>query len=246
MRTAKQIAASRANGQKSHGPRTAAGKAVSRFNALKHGIFAVSQLMFDETAEDLAELTAEYHERHSPSNPEERLLVETLIANEWRLRRMRRVEANLWESANFTCLANKMANDLPVPDHCTSGEAFLTDSPTFERLQRVVNSCEREYHRALKDLGARAHGIQIAHPESSGSFCTNSRGAPEPGAAGPAAVEHPPNSPVARAQCLRTPQPEEPKTTSESSSSFRTNALSTPGSITAGRAADRAPNPKAA
>jgi hypothetical protein len=57
-----------ANGQKSHGPRTSAGKAVSRFNALKHGIFAVSRLMFDETAEDLAKLTAEYHERHNTSN----------------------------------------------------------------------------------------------------------------------------------------------------------------------------------
>jgi hypothetical protein len=245
MRTAKQIAASRANGQKSRGPRTSAGKAVSRFNALKHGIFAVGQLMFDETAEDLAELTAEYHERHSPSNPEETTLVETLIANEWRLRRMRRVESNLWESANFTCLVKKMVNDLPLPDHCTSGEAFLTDSPTFERLQRVVNSCEREYHRALKDLATRAHGMQTPHPESSGSFCTNSHGAPEAGAAGPAqplAAEHPPNSPVARAQCLQTPQPEEPKTTSESSGWFGANPPSTQETIAAGRA----PNAKAA
>ena len=57
MPTPKQQAASRANAQKSTGPRTTAGKAVSRFNALKHGIFAVHQVMFDEKAEDLAELT---------------------------------------------------------------------------------------------------------------------------------------------------------------------------------------------
>jgi hypothetical protein len=49
--------------------------------------------MFDESPEDLAELSAGYHEHHSPADPDHRLLVDTLIHNEWRLRRMRRVEA---------------------------------------------------------------------------------------------------------------------------------------------------------
>jgi len=37
MPTAKQAAASRANAQKSTGPRTTQGRATSRYNALKHG-----------------------------------------------------------------------------------------------------------------------------------------------------------------------------------------------------------------
>jgi hypothetical protein len=45
MSTRKQRAASRANGQKSKGPITPEGKAKSRFNALKHGIHAQSQIM---------------------------------------------------------------------------------------------------------------------------------------------------------------------------------------------------------
>src|ERR1700691_6566207 len=98
--TPKQRAASRANAQKSTGPRTTAGKAASRFNALKHGIFAVHQIMFDEKPEDLAELAAEYHELYSPADAKQRFLVDTLVANEWRLRRMRRVEAELWQSAS--------------------------------------------------------------------------------------------------------------------------------------------------
>jgi hypothetical protein len=64
--------------------------------------------MFDETANDLADLTAEYHEHHSPSNPEEHLLVETLIPNEWRLRRIRRVETKLWRDANYACQVHKI------------------------------------------------------------------------------------------------------------------------------------------
>jgi hypothetical protein len=100
FRSTKQRAASRANSQKSTGPRTTAGKAVSRFNALKHGIYAVHQIMFDEKPEDLAEFAAEYHEHHCPADSDQRFLVDTLVANEWRLRRTRRVEAELWQSAH--------------------------------------------------------------------------------------------------------------------------------------------------
>src|SRR6202043_3135895 len=100
MSTARQIAASRANSLKSTGPRTALGKAASRFNALKHGIDAQQQIMFSESAADLAELTDEYHQQHSPAGSAERFLVDTLVNNEWRLRRLRRVEADLWAASS--------------------------------------------------------------------------------------------------------------------------------------------------
>jgi hypothetical protein len=162
MPTAKQTSANRTNSQKPTGPRTTAGKAAPRYNALKHGIFATTQIMFDESAEELAELAAEYHEHHSPADSGQRFLVDTLVNNEWRLRRLRRVEAELWEHATNAFLADNA--DAPA---CSSGDAFATGAPTFERLQRVVNSCERIYHRALKELAvARAHGLRGSKPES--------------------------------------------------------------------------------
>jgi hypothetical protein len=45
MATPAQIAANRANAQKSTGPRTAEGKAASRLNALKHGLDAESLII---------------------------------------------------------------------------------------------------------------------------------------------------------------------------------------------------------
>jgi hypothetical protein len=169
MATAKQTAANRLNSQKNTGPCTTAGKAVSRFNALKHGIFAVHQIMFDETPEDLAELSAEYHEHHSPANSDEILLVDTLVHTEWRLRRMRRIEAGLWQRARDLFIVK----NIETTSTCTSGDAFATDSSTFERLQRVVNFCERVYHRTLQELQhlhaatvARAHGLRAPEPES--------------------------------------------------------------------------------
>ena len=102
MATAKQAAASRANPSESTGPRTSQGQTASRFNALKHGICARHQIMFDESAEDLAELAAEYHEHHNPADSDQRFLVDTLVHNEWRIRRIRRVEAELWQTAYNT------------------------------------------------------------------------------------------------------------------------------------------------
>jgi hypothetical protein len=160
MTTAKQLAANRLNAQKSTGPRTPQGKATSRYNAVKYGIFAVSQIMFGETAEDLAELCAEYHERFSPVDAQERLLVDTLVHNEWRLRRMRGVEASLWENARDKfLLKNSEAAG------CTSGDAFAAGSEQFLRVQRVVNSCERNYHRASKEL----HRLQLGRDNDSSS-----------------------------------------------------------------------------
>jgi hypothetical protein len=202
MPTAKKSAANRMNVQKSTGPGVNQGQAASRYNVAKHGIVATTQIMFDETAEDLAELAAEYHEHYNPANPNARFLVDTLIANEWRLRRMRRVEAELWAHATNAFLLEN--TELPA---CSSGDAFATASGQFERLQRIVNSCERNYRRALKELAARDPGGAHSQrtPESE---------------AGPAPVPQPEAEPTAPSDAS---QPEQSKPTSANLGSFRQN-----------------------
>jgi hypothetical protein len=202
MVTAKQRAASRANSQKSTGPRTTAGKAVSRFNALKHGIYAVHQIMFDEKPEDLAELAAEYHELCTPADAKERLLVDALVHNEWRLRRMRRVEAELWQSAYNLFLVK----NIDITSTCTSGDAFATDSSTFERLQRVANSCDRAYHRALKELERVQAQAKV----------------------GPAIPTANPNAASPKPDPGPAPQPQQSKPASTSSASFHTSSKTPP------------------
>src|SRR5580698_7503416 len=179
MSTRKQRAASRANGQKSQGPITPAGKANSRYNALKHGIDAKQQVMFHESAEDLAELAAEYHELYSPANVDERFLVDTLVNNEWRLRRLRCVEADLWRAANNLFIENH-----PEIGESAPGDAFESSGPAFDRLQRIMNSCQRQYLYARKELKAlqatRSRHENTPQPvetttasKSPGSFYTN-------------------------------------------------------------------------
>jgi hypothetical protein len=188
MSTRRQRAASRANAQKSTGPRTTEGKAASRFNALKHGIDAQQQTMFGESAEDLAALAAEYHELHAPANADERFLVDSMVNYEWRLRRLRGVEASLWLTAAKDTRSSGGA--LNSGGAFNISDAFNNGARAFDRLQRMVNSCERHYHRARKELqaaqAARADSQTAPQAQEtaatsgpSASFRTNPPSAPE-------------------------------------------------------------------
>jgi hypothetical protein len=135
------------------------GAAASPFNALEHGVDAVSQIVFTESAADLAELSAEYHQLYSPANSADRFLVDTLINNEWRRRRLCCVEA-----------------DLQVAATNLSGEACVKATGPIRRLQRVVNSYKRNYRHALEELQrlqvGQAQGMPIPQPEQSKSTST--------------------------------------------------------------------------
>src|SRR3954471_20417487 len=57
----KKLAANRANAKKSTGPRTAAGKSRSRFNAVRHGLTASVGLLPGEDGAALHDLSAAVH-----------------------------------------------------------------------------------------------------------------------------------------------------------------------------------------
>ena len=95
--TDKQLAANRANALRSTGPRTAGGQAVSRYNALVHGV--LSQAVIPEalepyeSREDLHALLNTLVDEFAPANAIEELLVEQIAAAYWRLARLYRAEA---------------------------------------------------------------------------------------------------------------------------------------------------------
>jgi hypothetical protein len=203
MPTDKQSAASRANSQNSTGPRTAEGKAKSRFNALKHGIFAESHIIFDESAEALDDLAAEYRERFNAADAAERCLVDVLIDSEWRLRRLRRVEAQTWAKMNRELLDHrrnfaKHPAEVVAP---TAGEVFCGDADKFTAIQKAIGACQRDYRQTLKELRtlvAQGHALRT---EASAT-----------------------DIPVCRpATDIQVPEPEETKPTSEPSASFPNN-----------------------
>lgn len=92
----KQLAANRNNAKKSSGPRTKAGKARVRANALKHGLTAERVLLRDETEEDFEEFRSDLFEQFAPEGVLEGQLVERLVTLLWRLKRVPAFEAALY------------------------------------------------------------------------------------------------------------------------------------------------------
>jgi len=165
MATEKQILANRLNSQKSTGPRTDAGKSVSRWNALKSGLHAESLIIRSEDPESYEQLAAEYHAEFHPVTPRQRDLVDTVIHNQWLIRRLRLTEADLYalhyqgrddgfeEKWRFKVLQRQH----PLADAFSSLETRLL------RLQSRLNSLERSNRAALKELsGAGASACQPA------------------------------------------------------------------------------------
>src|SRR5690242_4638693 len=130
-----QVEANRRNSQLSTGPRSPEGKAASRFNALKSGIHAQAQVIPGEDAAELEALTQGYHDQFRPASPLECFLVDSLIHADWQLRRLHRVEAQLWASHEGSL-----------------GETYVQALDVFTRLQRRIDSTERSYYRALQQL----------------------------------------------------------------------------------------------
>ena len=91
-----QLMANRRNALKSTGPKTAAGKAVARMNALKHGLLAgqvvVRSHKLRESRGEFKNLCRAHHEHLAPVGPLEEMLVGQIVTATWRLRRARTAE----------------------------------------------------------------------------------------------------------------------------------------------------------
>ena len=77
--TPAQIAASRANGAKSRGPVTPAGKAASCRNSTRHGLLANPTWLSAADAHALQQLRAGFIESFHPESADEYSLVESLV-----------------------------------------------------------------------------------------------------------------------------------------------------------------------
>ena len=83
---------SRENGRKSKGPRTAAGKSISRLNAITHGILAREVVLPDviegEGVGEFNALHRQFWEHLAPEGPLEEMLVDRIVTAYWRMHRV--------------------------------------------------------------------------------------------------------------------------------------------------------------
>jgi hypothetical protein len=97
MTSYRQIEANRRNALKSTGPKTDAGKQVSRCNAVRHGLTAETVLSALEDAGDYKAFEAAITADYDAQSAVERELVLRLASILWRLRRATTMETGLFE-----------------------------------------------------------------------------------------------------------------------------------------------------
>ena len=97
MTSHRQIEANRRNALKSAGPRTEAGKQVSRCYAVRHGLTAETVIGALEDAEDYMAFEAAVLADYDAQSAVERELVLRLASLLWRLRRATTMETGLFE-----------------------------------------------------------------------------------------------------------------------------------------------------
>ena len=175
-RSEAQRAASRANGRRSSGPKTAEGKGRSRRNALRHGLRASSlEVLLPAANQPATELVETVRQRLAPRDVVESEFADGIAMAFWRLRRARHLEEALLAGGRLERSESGLA------------KAFLrrTDGAgAMPLLLRYRNQALGELSRFLRLLEAhRRAQAAAADLEPSG-------GAPAPSGAKPANDNH--------------------------------------------------------
>jgi hypothetical protein len=151
--------ASRKNGARSRGPKTAAGKARSARNALKHGLCAKKLLVLpEEDAAEFEAFEAALLAELAPVGALQAVLAQRVVSAAWRLMRADRIEAEV------LAFRSDPSADL--------GLAVIRDgngTRSVETVLRYRNGATTEFLRALKTLQAlqaeaRTHAGRSAAP----------------------------------------------------------------------------------
>jgi hypothetical protein len=182
MASKQKIVANQANAKKSTGPRSAEGKAVSRMNALQHGIVAGTvPLLPWEDPDQRAQFDQAIEVFYQPTTIVEAELVRQIGSLLWRLRRVEPAETAivasrmLEEIEEWACPATSdqslqradaaQAEDVCLHPLLSYGRALVADAAHGSPLARLTRY-ETSITNALLKLMSELDGIQASQLET--------------------------------------------------------------------------------
>ena len=146
--TPKQIAANRRNAELSTGPKSREGKEAVKLNALKHGLLAQEVLLPGEDSEVFQELSQWLIADLRPEGAIETTLVERIVAGYWRLLRLQRVEAGVFENEIAGAARDRKDQAMSPTERLVRNVATAQPAPSADERRQAVSNAD------VADLGA--------------------------------------------------------------------------------------------
>jgi hypothetical protein len=205
MLSLKQLAANRANAEKSTGPKTEEGKKRSSLNALRHGLTGQVSLMTDDDRAAHDAFSKGIIDDLKPVGAMELQLAQRIATDSWRINRLAAFEDNIYCMWHETNLPGE-SNHPQIDTACSQTHTFLQKSEELNRLslyeQRLNRSVQKNM-ALLKQLQKERKAEEQSQPtekkqsaKQMGSIFQMAAAAPEsPGNNASPAPERPPFAP---------------------------------------------------
>jgi len=145
----KQLVANRQNAKKG-GVKTLEGKALTRLNALKHGLLSQEVLLAEESDEALTDLEQRLVSDLQPEGELERIMVDRIVSSMWRLKRTLKVE-----TANIVYeYEERIGGSYPfnIAQRQLLARRDMLAGDETEKIIRYETAIERQIYKALHEL----------------------------------------------------------------------------------------------
>jgi hypothetical protein len=146
------------NAKRSTGPRTAEGKAASRLNGIRHGLYSEVTLVAGESEAELAAFGKRLRADLAPVGEVEFMLADRIVSLSWRLRRLIALEAAVFEHEEAPCTYER-APGRAFAGAC--GDKLMRVSAYEAKLDRQLFKTMHELQR----IQAARRGDAVSPPE---------------------------------------------------------------------------------
>jgi hypothetical protein len=137
---------------KSTGPRTPEGKAISAMNAMRHGLTGRVVVLPSEDINIYRAFCKELMEELAPESPLEGQYAQTFCDTQWRLNRARSYEDSMLALGHFEHADSLGAQDPQTLAALTAGKVFRDNSKAFVNLSLYEQRLGRQQKEALRQL----------------------------------------------------------------------------------------------
>jgi hypothetical protein len=163
MSTPAQLAANRANAQRSTGPKTETGKQKARLNGYRHGLTGQIYIFTPEDQEAFDQHCTGIRESFAPIGAFELDLAQSIAEDRWRLKRARALESGIFALGQCGGAGKVDAGHPQLDAAFSQARTWLEESQNLQLLTLYESRIQRSLDKALAQLTTIQEKRAAAH-----------------------------------------------------------------------------------